>query len=191
MNGDVTVREVMRREYVAASEGDSLQETAALMIEEDVEAVIVLRGQEPVGMLTERHALARAVESGALEGQTVGEAMSSDLPTVAPQDSLAAATELISDTETRRLLVTDEDGPLGIVSEHDVVTASTLSPDMNGANRQEAADTMLTEAVAPAAEGSTPDSEYSNQGICEVCGALTRDLSSFNGQLVCSDCKDV
>ena len=181
----------MRREYVAASEGDSLHETAALMLEEDVEAVVVLRGQEPVGMLTERHALRQAVEMGALEGQTVGEAMTGDLPTVAPDDSLTAATELISDTETRRLLVTDEDGPLGIVSEHDVVTASTLSPDMNGAGPQEEADAMMTEAVAPAAEGATPDTEYSSQGICEVCGALTRDLSSFNGQLVCSDCKDV
>ena len=181
----------MRREYVAASEGDSLRETAALMLEEDVEAVVVLRGQEPVGLLSERDVLAVTVEAGALEGQTVADAMTPDLPTVAPDESLSAATELISGADTRRLLVADEDGPLGIVSEHDVVAASTLSPDMNGAGRQEEADAIMTEAVTPAAEGATTDTEYSDQGICEACGSLTRDLSSFNGQLVCSDCKDV
>ena len=182
----------MRREYVAASEGDSLRETAALMLEEGVEAVVVLRGQEPVGMLTERDALERAVETGSLDGLTVADAMATDLPTVTPDESLSGATELISGTDTRRLLVAEEGQPVGIVSEHDVVTASTLSPDMNGAGSVEAGDeAMMTEAVAPAAEGATADTEYSNQGICEVCGSLTRDLSTFNGQLVCSDCKDV
>jgi len=191
MNGDVTVRDVMRREYVGVSESDSLRETAALMLDEDVDAIVVLRGQEPVGMLTERHVLRTVVERGGLEGRTVADAMASDLPTVAPAESLSAATELISATDTRRLLVADEDGPLGIVSEHDVVTASTLSPDMNGTARREESEAMLSEAVAPTTEGGAVDTEYSNQGICEVCGALTRDLSSFNGQLVCSDCKDV
>lgn len=191
MNSDVTVRDVMRREYVGASESDSLQETAALMLEEDVDAIVVLRGQEPVGMLTERHVLSTAVERGALDGHTVADAMVGNLPTVAPDESLSAATELISDTDTRRLLVVDEDGPLGLVSEHDVVTASTLSPDMNGRTRQAETDAMLTEAVAQTSEGTAVDTEYSNQGICEVCGSLTRNLSSFNGQLVCSDCKDV
>jgi len=192
MNGDVTVREVMRREYVAASEGDSLRATAALMLDEDVEAVVVLRGQEPVGMLTERHLLEEVVETGSLDDRTVADAMETDLPTVTPEESLSGATELISGTDTRRLLVASEGQPVGVVSEHDVVTASALGTDVNGAGRPEAADeAMLTEAVAPAAEGATADTEYSNQGICEVCGSLTRDLSTFNGQLVCTDCKDV
>ncbi|WP_246988065.1 CBS domain-containing protein [Halorientalis marina] len=191
MNGDVTVREVMRREYVAASEGDSLHETAALMLEESVDAVVVLRGQEPVGMLTERDVLERAVETGSLDGLTVADAMATDLPTVTPDESLSGATELISGADTRRLLVTEEGQPVGIVSEHDVVTASTLSPDMNGARSVETDEAMMTDAVAPTAESATADTEYSNQGICEVCGSLTRDLSTFNGQLVCNDCKDV
>jgi CBS domain-containing protein len=192
MNGDVTVRDVMAREYVGASEGDTLQDTAALMLEEDVEAVVVLRGQEPVGLLTQRDVLAAAVQEGALDGLTVSDAMQSDLQTVDPDESLASATDLISGSDIRRLLVTEGGETLGIISEHDVVTASTLSPGTNGGERPERdSDAVVTEVAVEGAETMTGDEEYSNQGICEVCGSLTGNLSSFNGQLVCADCKDV
>ena len=35
------------------------------------------------------------------------------------------------------------------------------------------------------------DGGFSDQGICERCGALTSELASFNGQLLCADCRDV
>jgi len=191
MNGEVTVRDVMTREYVGASEGDALAETAALMLEEDVEAVVVLRGQEPVGLVTQRDALAAAVDHGSLESLSVDDAMQSDPPAVDPEESLAAATDLISGSETRRLLVTEGAEPLGVISEHDVVTASTLNPGANGGERPEREQAVVTETVGEETAATTAQDEYSSQGICEVCGSLSRALSSFNGQLVCADCKDV
>jgi len=191
MNGEVTVRDVMTREYVGASEGDALAETAALMLEEDVEAVVVLRGQEPVGLVTQRDALAAAVDHGSLESLSVDDAMQSDPPAVDPEESLASATDLISGSETRRLLVTEGAEPLGVISEHDVVTASTLNPGANGGERPEREQAVVTETVGEETAATTAQDEYSSQGICEVCGSLSRTLSSFNGQLVCADCKDV
>ena len=191
MNGDVTVREVMRREYVGASEGDTLIDTAALMLEEDVEAVVVLRGAEPVGILTQRDLLQAAVDHGDLESLQVKHAMKEDPPTVSPSAALATATDMMSGTSTRRLLVTEGGEPIGVISEHDVVTASTLNPRVNGEPGQETEAEAVGATTATTGDGTASDEEYSNQGICEVCGSLTRDLSSFNGQLVCSDCKDV
>jgi len=191
MNGDVTVRDVMRREYVGASEADTLVDTAALMLEEDVEAVVVLRGSQPVGILTERDLLQAAVDQGDLDWLEVAHAMQEDPPTVTPEESLAVATDLMSGTEVRRLLVHDGDEPIGVVSEHDVVTASTLDPRVDGTEIEAASDAVGTEAVAATTAGTSADEEFSNQGICEVCGALTRNLSTFNGQLVCTDCKDL
>lgn len=188
MNDDVTVREVMRREYVGASESDTLVDTAALMLEENVEAVVVLRGQEPVGILTERDLLQAAVDQGDLESMRVKHAMQEDPPTIQPSATLREATNMISGTATRRLLVAEGEEPIGVISEHDIVTASTLNPRVNGEIAEE------TEAMSAEAATTTPtgtEEEYSNQGICELCGTLTRDLSTFNGQLVCADCKDV
>ncbi|MFD1587490.1 cyclic nucleotide-binding/CBS domain-containing protein [Halorientalis brevis] len=192
MNGDVTVREVMRREYVGASEADTLVDTAALMLEENVEAVVVLRGSEPVGILTQRDLLQAAVDQGDLESMLVKHAMKDDPPTVSASESLATATNMMSGTSARRLLVMENGEPIGVVSEHDIVTAATLTPQVNGETRQEVkAESVTAEAATTAGESTTSEDEYSNQGICEICGSLTRDLSSFNGQLVCSDCKNV
>jgi len=191
MNGDVTVREVMTREYVGASEGDTLEDTARLMLEEDVEGVVVLRGSEPVGLLSERDVLREALE-GDLAEMAVADAMRPDPRTVEASESLATATDLMSGTSTRHLLVMDQSEPIGMISEHDVVTASSLNPNVNGEyGADPETEAMVTETVGAQAETTAVDEEYSSQGICEVCGAMTRDLSTFNGQLVCSDCKDV
>ncbi|MEF8787364.1 MAG: CBS domain-containing protein, partial [Haloarculaceae archaeon] len=45
-------------------------------------------------------------------------------------------------------------------------------------------------ALAAEAETEAEDN-FEDQGICEVCGTFTRDLSSFNGQLLCDDCRDM
>lgn len=192
MNSDVTVRDVMRREYVGASEADTLVDTAALMLEEEVEAVVVLRGSEPVGVLTERDLLEAAVDQGDLDSMTVEHAMQKDPQSVTPETSLATATDLMSGESTRRVLVMDGEEPVGVITEQDIVTASTLNPGANSELGQTAqTETMTTEAVTATAQGTATDEEFSSQGICELCGSLTRNLSTFNGQLVCSDCKDV
>ena len=43
-------------------------------------------------------------------------------------------------------------------------------------------------AVEPAGAADLDRDVYSTQGVCESCGALTRELSSHNGQLLCADC---
>jgi CBS domain-containing protein len=189
MNGNVTVGQVMRRDYVGASEGDGLAETAALMLEEDVETVVVLRGTEPIGMVTQRDVLETAVARGDLASATVADVMQNNPPTVGPGESLTAATDRMSGTDSRHLLVTEGDELAGVITEHDVVTASTLDPGVE-TERPEAGGATV-EAVTATAEAAATDEEYSNQGICELCGSLARDLSTFNGQLVCSDCKNV
>lgn len=194
MNGDVTVRQVMAREFVGVSEADTLGDTARLMLEEDVDAVVVLRGQSPVGLATQQDVLEAAVGDGDLSEQPVSSVMREDPATVDPDATLAAVTDEMSAASERHLLVEDRAEVLGLVSEHDVVTASTFSPGVDGegaAEREREAMVAETAQGADEATSTTADDGYSNQGICEVCGTLTRDLSTFNGQLVCNDCKDV
>ena len=62
MEPDATVREVMNREYLGVSESDTVGETASMMLDDGAEVVVVVRGSEPVGIMTERDALAAVVE---------------------------------------------------------------------------------------------------------------------------------
>jgi CBS domain-containing protein len=188
MNTDVTVREVMDREYVGVSESDDLVETVEVLLEAGTDTAVVLRGSDAVGVVTERDVLSVLVEGPDLREATVADAMTDRVPTVEPETSLTGATDRMSARETRRLVVTDGGSPLGIVTEHDLLTARTHVPGQQGAE---------DEAVAVDAGGTAVAMEnerqhsFEGQGICEVCGTFTRDLVAFNGQLRCSDCRDM
>lgn len=192
----VTVRDLMSREYVGVSEGDDLRETVEVLVAEDAECAVVLRGTDPVGFVSPREVLRVVAGDGDSGDLTVADVMERHVPLIGPNEPVTKATSRMAQDNVHRLVVTDAVGePLGVLTDHDVVAASAL----RAANGDEDED-QRAEATARAmgagggatavTEAATPE-EYSTQGICEVCGSLTRDLSSFNGQLVCADCKNV
>jgi len=199
MNTDLTVRDVMDREYVGVSESDPLPETVELLLREDATAAVVLRGQVPVGVLTERDVYAVLAESSDPSAATVGDAPSTTVPTVAPDVSLEVAADEMATRSVKRLRVVDDGETVGLLSEHDILTARTPGAVENTQRQVEAdADAAAGTAVGVADSGARDafgddgvQDEFGEQSICEGCGTLTRDLSSFNGQLLCPDCRDI
>jgi len=195
MNGDVSVREVMDREYVGVSESDDLVDTAALLLREDTDTAIVLRGSQPVGVLTCRDVLGLLVEGPDPQAATVADAMTASVPTVSPALSLEEAADEMSAKDARRLVVTEATGdePLGILTEHDVLITRPFGRTRE--QRQAMTEPAAGDAdVGPMLGSDTtgePDEGFEDQSICEVCGTLTSDLTAFNGQLLCSDCRDM
>ncbi|WP_123534280.1 CBS domain-containing protein [Halosimplex salinum] len=192
MERDVSVQEVMDREFVGVSESDDLRETAELMLDEAVDSVVVLRGSDPVGVVTERDALETFVRSDG-DAPRVQDAMTESVPTVSPETTIAEAADEMSANSTQRVLISEGAEPLGVLSEHDLMTASPFAqtangPDVPGGERQVAGVSAgRGEAAAePGGEG-----RFTDQSLCEACGSLARDLSPFNGQLLCADCRDI
>jgi CBS domain-containing protein len=188
MNTEVTVRETMNREYLGVSESDDLVETVELLLREGAETAVVVRGSEPVGVLTERDVLALLVEGPDPQSATVADAMTGSIPTIGPDASLAAAADRMSTREARRLVVTDGGEPLGVITEHDLLTSRTREP--TGTVGETHVDASAGTAMAIDAETEATDT-FDDQGICEKCGTLTRNLAAFNGQLLCGDCRDM
>ncbi len=191
MNSRPSVREVMNREFVGVSESDDLLDTVDVLLDEDEEAALVLRGSDPVGVLTERDVLTLLVEGPPPEEATVADAMSENPETISPEGTVDEAADRISARSTRRLVVTDGDEPLGIISEHDLIATRTYG----GVPRHDEpeVETVGGGAEAPlTAEGSVESqNNYEDQGVCEACGTFTRDLALSNGQLLCSDCRSM
>jgi len=182
---DVTVREIMTREYVGVSESDTVGAAADLLVEEDGEAAVVLRGSDPVGMLTVTDALAHLARDGTGD-EPVADVMSGTTPTVPPDHGYLDAANTLAEAATESLLVVDDE-LLGLVTRRDVVgaTASLGGPE-----------TMTAEAAPATAVAAEPESDrggsnYSSQSVCEICGSLTPELQNFNGQLICGDCREV
>jgi CBS domain-containing protein len=192
MNADVTVRDVMDREYVGVSESDDLIDTVEVLLREGVDTAVVLRGTEPVGVLTCRDVLALVVEGPAPGEATVKDAMTVSLPTVDPDMGVAEAADVMSAKNVRRLVVTRdvEAEPEGIITEHDVFAVRASGPESTAESTEERPTAPAGSALASEAETES-GSDFDEQGICEACGTLTGDLVSFNGQLLCADCREI
>lgn len=184
MNGDVTVRDVMAREYVGVSEADGVLETVELLLAESADSAVVLRGRDSVGLLTQRDVLELLAEGGDPMSATVEEAMTAEPDVVGPDHTIAEAADILSAADTHRLLVLDGDDVVGVLTEHDLLAAATIEPETSGLAEEPATMDAATATV----EG---DDGYSAQSICEGCGALTRELADVNGQLLCADCRDI
>jgi len=185
MNVDVTVQDVMDREYVGVSESADLVDTVEVLLRQETETAVVQRGNEHVGVLTHEDVLATLVEGPDPSEATVGDAMTESVPTVSPETRLDVAADRMSTQEAGRLVVTSGSEPLGVLSERDLLATRS----------QSLAPTPDTHAIAVGASaemgsGQAVDS-YEDQSICEGCGSFSGDLSSFNGQLLCADCRDI
>jgi len=175
----------MRREYLGVSEGDSVAGAADLMHQEGVDGALVVRGSDPVGLLTAADVVAVVARGGDPKSMAVDAVMRRPVITVDPDDDLTEAIGAMVDRDVRWLAVVSEGELVGVVTEHDVVSVpSTLSPV--GAPETAEPDDPVKRQVPR--EVGLQSATYTTQGVCEVCGALSRSLDSHNGQLVCEDC---
>lgn len=201
MEGEVTVRDVMSREYVGVSESDTVLGAVRLMDEEGVGSVVVLRGSEPVGIMTESDVLALVADEGDPGETPVSEVMSQPIISVEADRELSDAAGTMSHEDIRRVLVTDEGELVGVLDERDVISASaslsgmtSLRENPPGVGNEPVGDERVA-GRGPTEMGGVADNgdraEYTDRSICETCGTLSRELANVNGQLICVDCRDV
>ena len=194
MERDVSIRDVAAREFVGVSESDSVLSTVRLMHEEGVGSVLVLRGSTPVGIMTERDVLEMVATGTDPESASVEEVMSQPVITMAASRPLADAAETMSREEIRNVVVTDDtddEETVGLLTERDVIEAASTLQASRSLDADASIEGVATAATPVESEATLPEDEYGSQGVCELCGALTDALHDSNGQLVCSDCRQV
>lgn len=202
MDSDATVGDVITREYVGVSESDTVRATVGVMREERVASAVVLRGSDPVGIVTEWDVLT-VVEEGIDPDETVvGEVMSAPVRSIGPETPLVDAATVMSSENIRNLVVEEAGETLGVLTDRDVIAAvASLWPSTEGvgsnpgaepgSGRGNPGEEAATERLESSASLAATDAEFSNQGVCEVCGSLTDSLDERNGQVVCPDCAEM
>ena len=114
-------REIMTKNVRTASPEMSVREAAALMREGDMGAVPIVDAGKLIGIVTDRDIVIRVVAEGKEATTLVGEAMTTKLFTVTPEDFVFEAIRLMGDKQVRRIPVVADDGQLaGIISMADV-----------------------------------------------------------------------
>lgn len=191
MQSDLTVREIMSRDFVGVSEADEISDVAHVLREEEASTAAVVRGSEPVGIISALDLLPLIPDSKS--GSTASEYMREPEAVLSPNAPLVEAIDWMSTQGTGRLLVTEGEELVGVVTADDLLTA-TASLLENGSEPREDTEAVASTsagAVADRTVSPSPGSEYSSQSVCESCGSLTQQLQNFNGQMLCADCRDV
>jgi CBS domain-containing protein len=113
-----TIDEMMTTDPRTVRDGATIEEAARVMRDADIGDVIVLDEDGRVsGIVTDRDLVVRAVADGVdpAEGQ-VGSILNGVVVSIAPDESVDTALDLMRDHKIRRLPVIDDDRLVGIVT---------------------------------------------------------------------------
>ncbi len=119
--GRMRCREIMTREVTTATRDMTLQQVAALMRDGDMGSIPVVEEGKLVGIVTDRDIVVRSVAEGRDASTPIGEAMTTEVFSIQPDNFVFEAIRLMCDKQVRRVPVVAENGELaGIIAMADV-----------------------------------------------------------------------
>jgi CBS domain-containing protein len=136
-----TVEEVMTRDPRTVNADDAIVEAARIMRDSDIGDAVVMDGGQVNGIVTDRDIVVRGVAEGRDPGSTpVSEVCTTGVETIDPSASVDDALRLMREHDIRRLPVTKNGRPVGILSLGDLAVErepeSTLA-DISAASPDE------------------------------------------------------
>ena len=125
MSADITVKQIMRT-IVSIDSKAKAKEAARLMVEKGIGSLVANREGLPFGIITERDMMEKIVAQAADPAKvTVAEIMTVPLATVDASASLIDAARKMVEKQMKRLVVTEHDKIIGIVSQTDLIQHMT------------------------------------------------------------------
>ena len=176
---EVVVKEAMKTNLAIVEPNTTVLDAAKIMKKRNIGNVIVVKKNQPVGILTESDILKKVVAEGKKpEECMVKDNMSTPVVITDPYITLEKAMNIMGKCNVRRLPVIENDKLIGIITQKDI---SLISPILHEISR-EWYDIK-----------SRDESYYKKQvfsGICQDCGTLSANLKNIDGRLLCEDCID-
>lgn len=109
---------------VAVQPDTTVIDALKIMAEKNIGSILVMRGDEYVGVLTERDYARKVILKGKSSTDTkISEIMSIGLPRITPDNSIEVCMHLMSENNIRYLPVFENDHVCGIISVNDVIKA--------------------------------------------------------------------
>jgi sugar-specific transcriptional regulator TrmB/CBS domain-containing protein len=122
---ELKVEAAMRSPPVTITADSLASKAVDSMLANNIGSVIVVKGEKPVGIITEKDVLNRLVGMQRdPEKTTAEEIMSSPLITISSESSLLEALNIMKSSEIRRLVVVEKERLVGVLSERRVLEKS-------------------------------------------------------------------
>jgi CBS domain-containing protein len=116
-----TVKDIMTENVISIDVNNSVFEAASTMSSNQVGCLVVMEGEKPIGIVTERDIVRRVVAEKLPLDSKISEVMSKSLITISPDTSLKEAARVMSSNKIRRLPVLKQNRLVGIVVASDFV----------------------------------------------------------------------
>ena len=122
MAGIVLVRDVMAKDVKVVRPDTSVKEVVATMNKFDIGSIVVVQGDRPIGIITERDILRRLVEPClAPETLTARQIMTSPVLTISEIADIEETARLMAKKGVKRLPVMNDGRLVGMVTYTDIV----------------------------------------------------------------------
>ncbi|NJE10596.1 cyclic nucleotide-binding/CBS domain-containing protein [Thermococcus sp. MAR1] len=169
----IAVGQVVKRKAVIVKPDDTVHRVARILSKNKVGSAVVVKGDEIVGIITDRDILDKVVAKGR-DPKTVKveEVMTKKPITIEDDYEVQDAIDKMMDKGIRRLLVTRLGRPIGFVTAADLLAA--LNTYSSGAEEETSEETEV-------------------YGICELCGQygpLYKVYIEGGEKWICESCKD-
>jgi CBS domain-containing protein len=128
-----TVKDLMTKNVVTIDVNKTVVEAAALMSENDIGDLIVMDGNTPVGIVTERDFVRRVLAEGKSTESKVYEVMTRPLKVIDPDAPIKEAARRMVNKRIRRLPVIKDNKLVGIITAADFakhLSKKTLTDDI-------------------------------------------------------------
>ncbi|MEZ5380626.1 MAG: CBS domain-containing protein [Microthrixaceae bacterium] len=139
--------EAVRRNAVTVEPDTSIEATAQLMERSGVGALPVVDGGELVGIVTDRDIVCRGIAANVANDARIDSLMSTPVHSVAVDADLQAAFATFREHPVRRLVVTDGEGVVGMITVDDLLI--NVSADLADLSRPVTGETIFGHRDAP------------------------------------------
>lgn len=128
----MTVADVMTKSVISVDATLTVNETAKMMEDAKVGAVIVMEDNVPVGIVTDRDFSVKVAAHAYQITEPVKQIMSSPLFSINSDESVRIAADLMHERKIRKLPVIDDEKVVGIITATDIVNllATSVEDDM-------------------------------------------------------------
>lgn len=175
--------DICRGELITASPDTSIRDGARLMSEHGVSSLILLDGNEPVGLVTDRDIRKRCVAVGLAINSPIREIMTRKITSLNASESLFDALLVMTREQVHHLPVFDDSGLKGIITTTDIMRQEGLSVvHLTGTIRKATSLEALAEAskMLPRIQlqltNMGADLRHVGFAVTAVTGAITRRL---------------
>lgn len=123
------VKDIMTKNVKTISPNATMEEAAQEMRKNKIGCLVVVEGEKPIGIITERDLAYKIIAQGKSLETKVKEVMSSDLKTIDKDADIKQAAKLMASHVIRRLPVVEKGKLIGIVTIDDIMRAEKIGED--------------------------------------------------------------